>query len=386
MAAAGALLLVPVAAAGEPVNWSDHPEDIVPAALATGGGLIGLSAGSGAADGSPAEDSALDAQVLALAGNPDLLAYGAGPEIATPTGALGIPGNMLKAYQQAAAAMPAACNMDWPLLASIGRIESNHARGGRTDAAGKTATPILGPVLNGGGFAAIADSDGGKWDGDARWDRAVGPMQFIPSTWRGYASDGNGDGQTDPNNIYDAALGSAKYLCSGGMNVANPQQRATAVFRYNHSDTYVRTVLVWADAYAKGVTPVATTPVTAVDLALPSAPGTVVHPPAPTPAPPAGTPVPPPVTTPPPPVTTVPPTTPPPSTTVPPVTTTPPTTAPPTTSTPGCSTTSPSAPPTTSAAPTTAPDPCAPATTTPAGSPAPTTSGSAAGSSVTATP
>ncbi|OLR90004.1 lytic transglycosylase domain-containing protein [Actinokineospora bangkokensis] len=385
LAAAGALLLVPVVASGEPANPFGQSEEITPAALASGALVELTDPRTVGADGSGGA-STLSAAVLAAAGNPNLLAYGAGPEVSAPTGALGIPGNMLQAYQRAAQAMGTAqpgCRMDWPLLASIGRIESNHARGGRTDAAGKTASPILGPVLNGAGFAAIADTDGGKYDGDARWDRAVGPMQFIPSTWRGYASDGNGDGETDPNNVFDAAVGAAKYLCSGGMDVSNPQQRATAVFRYNHSDSYVRTVLIWADAYARGVTPIATSPVTAVDVALPSAPGAVVIPQPAPPAPPA-----PPV--PPGPPTTVPPTTSVPPTTVPPTTTTPPTTVPPTTTPPTSQpcTTTPSAPPTTGPTATTAPSTCAPSTTpsAPASSTAGSTTGAAPTSAVTSTP
>jgi hypothetical protein len=158
--------------------------------------------------------------------------------------------------------------MDWPLLASIGRIESNHARGGRVNPNGDTVESILGPVLNGGGFAAISDTDGGFFDGDGRWDRAVGVMQFIPSTWRQYASDGNGDRRSSPHNVFDATLAAAKYLCSGGLDMANPQQRATAVFRYNHSDSYVKTVLIWADAYAKGVTPLPSDSVPALQRAI----------------------------------------------------------------------------------------------------------------------
>ena len=150
LAAAGALLLVPAVVAGEPANLLGTAEDYAPAAMASGDSLGLTDPDEVGADGSSGA-VALSAAVLAAAGNPNLLAYGAGPEVSTPTGALGIPGNMLEAYQKAAAAMGQAqpgCRMDWSLLASIGRIESNHARGGRADATGKTATPILGPVLD----------------------------------------------------------------------------------------------------------------------------------------------------------------------------------------------------------------------------------------------
>jgi hypothetical protein len=171
----------------------------------------------------------------------------------------GIPGVMLDAYMRAAdrlARTTPGCKLDWPLLASIGRIESGHAHGGRVAEDGTTVKPIVGPVLDGRpGVAAIPDTDDGRFDGDRTWDRAVGPMQFIPSTWAGYEADGNGDGQKNPNNIYDATVGAGNYLCAYGADLSDPVQRARSVFRYNHSEEYVRTVLFWADAYAKGVTP-----------------------------------------------------------------------------------------------------------------------------------
>ncbi|RSN22687.1 hypothetical protein DL990_36845 [Amycolatopsis sp. WAC 01416] len=174
-----------------------------------------------------------------------------------PSGALGIPASMMKAYKNAADILAKelpGCHIDWALIASIGRIESNHARGGYVDAKGDTLEPIRGPQLNGAGpFAAIPDTDGGKYDGDAVWDRAVGPTQFIPSTWKGYASDGNGDGESNPNNIYDATLGSGRYLCSGGVDLTSEQTQRVAVYRYNHSLSYVDTVIRWAVAYRGGV-------------------------------------------------------------------------------------------------------------------------------------
>jgi hypothetical protein len=252
-------------------------------------------------DGSEPTTKVIGEQLLAGASDPGTLTATAGPAAQLPMGPLGIPGAALDAYVKAAASLARTqpgCHLDWSLLASIGRIESNHARGGNVDAAGTTRAPILGPVLNGGGFAAIADTDGGVYDGDSRWDRAVGPMQFIPSTWRAYAADGNGDGRADPSNIYDATVAAGRYLCAGGLDTADPQQRASAVFRYNHSDSYVATVLLWADAYARGVHPSinAEGPVAPLVLAAPAPlplplplPGQLPAPPAPvvTTAPPA---------------------------------------------------------------------------------------------------
>lgn len=248
------MLLVAAAVAGEPIsaNASSH------VAGGIGGGLDGLvDPNSVGANGEVGEDDRIGDEILDNADDIDKLLQ-LGPGAGIPKGKLGIPGVMLEAYMRAAQTLATAqpnCNLDWPLLASIGRIESNHARGGRVNAAGDTTPQILGPVLNGGGFAAIRDSDGGRFDGDNRWDRAVGAMQFIPSTWRGYSADGNADGRANPHNIFDATLAAGKYLCSGGMDLSNSQDRAAAVFRYNRSNTYVATVLLWANAYAKGVNP-----------------------------------------------------------------------------------------------------------------------------------
>lgn len=175
-------------------------------------------------------------------------------------GPLGIPGSMLKAYRQAADRLSgesSGCGIDWALLASIGRSESNHARGGYVDSQGATREPILGPVLNGGpGVAGIRDTDGGELDGDTTWDRAVGPMQFIPSTWRKFGIDATGSGTADPNNVHDATLAAGRYLCAGGPDLQDDQQLRAALHRYNNSRSYVETVIRWAQAYRDGVLPV----------------------------------------------------------------------------------------------------------------------------------
>jgi len=291
------------------------------------------------------------------------------------SGSLGIPGSMLKAYKNAAdilAKEQPNCHLDWALIASIGRIESNHGRGGYVNAAGDTLEPILGPVLNGAGpFAAIRDTDGGKYDGDVVWDRAVGPMQFIPSTWRGYASDGNGDGVSNPNNIYDEALATARYLCSGGLDLSTDSGQRIAVRRYNNSSSYVDTVMAWASAYRSGV---AQLPDSQVPIGSPNAPDAAA----------AGAPV----GLPAPPAPPVPPVPPPPGTTLPGTSTTPTSTTPtsttPTPTTPTTPTTDPTTPSTPTPTPTsTTPPPSSTAAAdTPAGStgtPTETTSTSPAG-------
>jgi hypothetical protein len=177
------------------------------------------------------------------------------------TADLALPARVLQAYRSAAASLgrsDAGCHLSWPLLAGIGKVESGHAYGGAVDRHGDTLEPILGPVLDGGpGVAAIPDTDDGRWDTDDTWDRAVGPMQFIPSSWAIHGADGNHDGRRDPNNVVDAALASGGYLCTGERDVEVEKDRRAAVFSYNHSWDYVDLVLAWADAYAGG-TPVLT--------------------------------------------------------------------------------------------------------------------------------
>lgn len=165
---------------------------------------------------------------------------------------LGIPARVLAAYQRAEATTThddAGCHLRWWVLAGIGRIEASHAEGGRLDVHGSAVPPIFGPVLNGQpGMAAVADTDGGRLDADPVWDRAVGPMQFLPGSWQVYGAGG------DPQNVDDAALAAARYLCAGGADLAVAPQLERAVFNYNHSDVYVADVLGWAHGYERGVT------------------------------------------------------------------------------------------------------------------------------------
>lgn len=179
-------------------------------------------------------------------------------------GALRIPAVALAAYRNAEAMMAKAapgCGISWNLLAGIGRIESGHANGGATDSRGTAVTPIYGPALDGtlpGNEVIVQTVQAGR----AEYARAMGPMQFLPGTWSRYASDGDGDGKADPQNVYDAALGAARYLCSGGLNLRNQSQVLTAILRYNNSMAYAQNVMGWAGAYATGVEPVALPPIT----------------------------------------------------------------------------------------------------------------------------
>lgn len=212
----------------------------------------------------------LDGQITTASSERDRLEAAAGaaeariPEIerriaverraATVTGT-DLPYVALLAYWNAARNQQAAtpgCGLSWTVLAGIGRVESDHGRHRSSDLAidGTTTAPIIGIILDGDNeTAAIADTDGGTLDGDAVWDRAVGPMQFIPATWGAFARDGDGDGAADPHNLFDAAASAAAYLClTGGLDDGGRLRQA--ILRYNYSNAYVDAVLDWAARYS----------------------------------------------------------------------------------------------------------------------------------------
>ncbi|WP_406034953.1 lytic transglycosylase domain-containing protein [Nocardioides sp. NBC_00163] len=170
----------------------------------------------------------------------------------------GIPNAALAAYQRAETVINAAdktCDIDWQLLAAVGRVESDHGRfgGSRLGADGVSRPGIYGIPLDGRNKTqAIADTDSGQYDGDEAWDRAVGPMQFIPATWSAVGVDADGDGQRDPQDINDAALAAGVYLCSGPQGLGNEAGRRAAVLRYNHSRSYADQVLQTLMAYLRG--------------------------------------------------------------------------------------------------------------------------------------
>ncbi|WP_053412599.1 lytic transglycosylase domain-containing protein [Corynebacterium lactis] len=161
------------------------------------------------------------------------------------------------AYVIAAESYPE-CHLEWNTLAGIGQIETRHGtysgnwlQPSRIDPDGVVRPPIIGPSLNGtGAFAEVRDTDGGALDGDSEYDRAVGPMQFIPETWARFATDASGDGVADPNNIDDAAATTARMMCSGGRDLSTPEGWASAVRSYNQSEQYLRDVRDAAANYA----------------------------------------------------------------------------------------------------------------------------------------
>ena len=200
-----------------------------------------------------AEQTARDARLLGFVAGSDL------PLIA------------LDAYWRAALRerlVDPTCGLTWWALAGIGRTESNHGRqaGGMAGSGGVATRPIIGIALNGsGGTTAIPDTDHGLLDGDPVWDRAIGPMQFIPGTWAHFGIDVSGDGVADPQNIYDSAAAAAVYICRYGPGLDADPGLQRAYYSYNHSASYVALVLQRAHDYealpVPSLTPPASPPV-----------------------------------------------------------------------------------------------------------------------------
>jgi hypothetical protein len=246
---------------------------VLPALALLGGGLA--LAGSGAPDGPThgagasvtrgASLPVVPAQPLDLPGTtggsaPGLTLPGAVSGQSYTLDAQGIPGPALAAYHKAAGVVgnaDPACHIDWAIVAAIGRVESDHGRygGSALTSAGIDQPGVYGVEFDGsGGTAAIHDTDHGVYDHDPVWDRAVGPMQFIPGTWRVVGSDLDGDGVKNPQDVNDAAAATAIYLCAGPGDLADPADAYAAVLRYNDSSAYAQTVLAIAQAYREGRT------------------------------------------------------------------------------------------------------------------------------------
>lgn len=172
--------------------------------------------------------------------------------------ALGIPTVALEAYGYAAAVMAKsrpACGIGWTTVAGIASVESKHGRhgGSRIGPDGVVNPRIIGIPLDGKpGVALIRDTDGGRLDGDPVYDRALGPLQFIPETWKRWGVDANGDGVADPQNIDDAALTAARYLCISGGDMTSERGWQKALLTYNQSNVYLLTVRDRAAAYSVG--------------------------------------------------------------------------------------------------------------------------------------
>lgn len=170
--------------------------------------------------------------------------------------ASGLPPVVVAAYQQAATGAGfdgPGCQVPAAVLAGIGKVESAHGThgGSRVGPRGWVAPPIIGVRLDGSGpVARVEDTDGGRLDGDTQFDRAVGPMQFLPGSWQTHGRDANRDGRASPQQMADAAAGAAVHLCSGhaGQQLSGAVLRE-ALYGYNPSTVYVDQVLEAAASY-----------------------------------------------------------------------------------------------------------------------------------------
>lgn len=169
----------------------------------------------------------------------------------------GISERALEGYGKAQlniAAMKPQCRLGWNTLAGIGWIETGHGttRSSVLMPDGRTSELILGPALDGtkGTRAIKATVADHAATGDPKWDHAAGPMQFIGGTWARWGVDGNQDGIVDRNNIDDAALSAAMYLCANDRDLSTGEGWSAAVHSYNHSDKYVLAVNKRANQYA----------------------------------------------------------------------------------------------------------------------------------------
>jgi hypothetical protein len=248
------------------VRWAA----LAPGALVSCWVSLGLATADSSGDSaaallaSPPVEAIQDPASLSRPGRTGLgVPSGSAEAIVAAASTNGIPSAALNAYQRAETVINAsdkACHLPWQLIAAVGRVESDHGRyGGNTLGVDGVSRPgIFGIALDGKHQTqAISDTDAGMYDHDAVWDRAVGPMQFIPSTWSVVGVDADGDAKRDPQDIDDAALAAAVYLCSGphngpGADLSTAAGQRMAVFRYNHSEEYVDLVLSIMDAYLQG--------------------------------------------------------------------------------------------------------------------------------------
>lgn len=196
--------------------------------------------------------------LAAVLGGAGLLGVYAVSRLGLPPLAEGrIPTVAYEAYSAASVAasgVAEGCAVDWTVLAGIAQVEARHGRmdeNHRLAANGDVLPPIRGAALDGtGGTEAVPDTDAGELDGDATWDRATGPLQFIPTTWRELGRDGNGDGVADPDNLYDAALTAVAHLCVRTPgDYADRGALRTALVAYNASGRYADQVLGWVERY-----------------------------------------------------------------------------------------------------------------------------------------
>jgi hypothetical protein len=170
---------------------------------------------------------------------------------------VGIPVVAVQAYGYAElvlARTSPSCHLSWTTIAAIGKVESSHGsyKNSVLGADGLVQPPIYGLPLDGkGGRQLIRDTDQGTIDADTTYDRAVGPLQFIPSTWLSFKVDADNNGTADPNDVDDASLAAANYLCQGGRDMSKPDSWWEAILSYNAVQPYAQKVFEAANEYGQ---------------------------------------------------------------------------------------------------------------------------------------
>jgi len=137
----------------------------------------------------------------------------------SPLAAQLIPPDMLALYQSDIVARQ--CHgLSWAVVAAIIHLESNDNRNPGVSSAG-----------------------------------AMGPAQFLPSTWAKYGVDGNGDGTKNIMDPYDAVPAAANYLCA--LGAGDPSKLPQAIYGYNHAWWYVYGGVTDSGTPFEGVLPLA---------------------------------------------------------------------------------------------------------------------------------
>ncbi|MEV4344170.1 murein transglycosylase [Actinoplanes sp. NPDC049596] len=170
---------------------------------------------------------------------------------------VGIPVVAVQAYGYAelvlARTMPN-CHLSWTTIAAIAKVESDHGSANKAvlGADGMVTPTIYGLPLDGkGGRQLIQDTDRGALDQDTTYDRAVGPLQFIPATWNQFKVDADNNGDANPSDIDDASLTAGTYLCQGGRDLSRSDAWWDAIFSYNAVRPYAQKVFEAANDYGR---------------------------------------------------------------------------------------------------------------------------------------
>ncbi len=190
---------------------------------------------------------AVGAGLLAIAGLPVVALMGLTgiADRATPTAApgvspAGVPARAAQAYQAAAGRCP---GLDWTLIAAIGAVETRHGQHGGTTidpGTGEVRPWIHGPALDGdNGTAAIPIGQWAGWWGlTGPWQQAVGPMQFLPTTFDAHAVDADQDGTANPHDIDDAAATTASYICSSAGDQVDGTAEIARIYNPGDAENY----------------------------------------------------------------------------------------------------------------------------------------------------